>query len=751
MFSSFTPSRTREIVMALFTSRRYFPPIFGRKNSRLSSSLKFSDYDYQWSEEEQRYLLDEPRVAQYALSFRGNVDADFVGCDFKNYTHEYGPVMHIRYGDYTAVPSLLEMFGDYSGCTLNLSFYDCNFNGNAAAYDGGAIYMELGKVIDGFVFADNDASTGNGGAVCNMSNSATVSNCRFYRNTCEDDGGAVYTEGEAVENCKFFGNDCSGRGYELYSYFGSTEINDCTFTSNYTDESAVVNGKQSNCAFLTEKDYTLSGNGSQNDPYLIKTTDDWDALHYMMLKRSRMSFSDGTEQIYGNEYNFYGKHFRLDDDITVYSTVGEAQYNKSFGIVGGPTYTLYHEFNGIFDGNGHTVTCYMYDDDEGEKAAFGYANSATVTNLTVDGYIRGTYSVGGIFGNAYNCTAEKCVNNATVYGVNDYVGGIAGYSAISEFDNCTNNGKVTAKGKRAGGIIGSADGASIRNCTVFGDVTAYIFAGGLIGYEANAVTAENNIIDCKVTGTASAARYPAEGDYVIYSASDPDFCFDIQDASNENGVYLRLRTPENCSANVFTLAYDVQNDCYTIAAKHSGRLLTVDVITASQDWASVYQYWVEDRLLARQRWIFESTGSENCCYIRSVSSFPQWYMNVANGDVTDGSYIIAYKNHGNDSFRLAPKSDQVMRPVLADGIKKPLDLAFGVRQPPESGCRCRERFRVQRTLPPLPVVCREYRFLQYVRHPVVEGFPSLVQYVALHVRVGLFNVLIFSCLSPCTV
>ncbi len=107
-----------------------------------TASLQFSDFDCQWSEEEQRYLLEEPRVAQYALLFKGNIDADFIGCDFKNYTHEYGPVMHIRYDDYTTIPSLLEMFGDYSGCELNLSFSNCNFSGNAAAYDGGAIYIE---------------------------------------------------------------------------------------------------------------------------------------------------------------------------------------------------------------------------------------------------------------------------------------------------------------------------------------------------------------------------------------------------------------------------------------------------------------------------------------------------------------------------------------------------------------------------------------------------------------------------------
>lgn len=156
-----------------------------------TASLKFADFDYQWSEEEQRYLLDEPRIAQYALSFKGNVDAEFVGCDFKNYTHEYGPVMHIRYADYTAVPSLLKMFGDYSGCKLNLSFSNCNFNGNAAAYDGGAIYIEGNGnvtltardcIFENNYSGDTSFSVG-GGAIYAKDATLEMERCRFENNT----------------------------------------------------------------------------------------------------------------------------------------------------------------------------------------------------------------------------------------------------------------------------------------------------------------------------------------------------------------------------------------------------------------------------------------------------------------------------------------------------------------------------------------------------------------------------------------
>ncbi|MCQ2321978.1 MAG: hypothetical protein MJZ91_11740, partial [Bacteroidales bacterium] len=187
-----------------------------------TASLKFTDYDCQWSEEEQRYLLEEPRVAQYALSFKGNVDAEFVGCDFKNYTHEYGPVMHIRYGDYTSAPSLLEMFGDYSGCTLNLSFSNCNFSGNAAAYDGGAIYIEGNRNV-----------------------TFTARDCAFENNYSGDTefsvgGGAIYAKGAklAMERCRFENNTAN-------HLFPDSELPDSDIT-------------QGGAMFLYDTEFTLS-------------------------------------------------------------------------------------------------------------------------------------------------------------------------------------------------------------------------------------------------------------------------------------------------------------------------------------------------------------------------------------------------------------------------------------------------------------------------------------------------------------
>ncbi|MCQ2771296.1 MAG: LuxR C-terminal-related transcriptional regulator, partial [Clostridia bacterium] len=223
-----------------------------------TNQLKYSDFDYPWSEEEQEYILDEPEMAQYALSFKGNVDAKFVGCDFQNYMHEYGPILHIRYGDYTSIPSLMEMFGDYSGCSLNISFDKCNIANNAALYDGGALFIEANKNValsmTNCVIKDNysgecEFSIG-GGAIYASGTSLSIENSRIENNSAnhvfsdrdlpdEDkiQGGGIYAEGSklSIVNCYIVGNEASmGGGLSLVNVDGI--IDGCVLANNRAEE-----------------------------------------------------------------------------------------------------------------------------------------------------------------------------------------------------------------------------------------------------------------------------------------------------------------------------------------------------------------------------------------------------------------------------------------------------------------------------------------------------------------------------------
>lgn len=223
-----------------------------------TSALKTTDFDYPWDEVNQEYLLDEPRIAQYALSFKGSVNAAFVNCEFLNYTHEYGPIMHVRYGDYTAIPSLLEMFGDYSGCTLSLTFDHCRVAGNAAFYDGGAIFLEgshnVSLTATHCVFEDNYSGEGNfrigGGAIYADGADVNMENCDLLGNSAnhlfpdmelpdEDklQGGALYLHDGTLNmiNCRVRGNSAS-MGGALALTNADGVIEGCLFTGNRAEE-----------------------------------------------------------------------------------------------------------------------------------------------------------------------------------------------------------------------------------------------------------------------------------------------------------------------------------------------------------------------------------------------------------------------------------------------------------------------------------------------------------------------------------
>ena len=86
----------------------------------------------------------EPKKAQFAATFKGNVDASFSNCKFTRYMHEYGGAFFGYYGEYDWTQPGDELYAcrDNKYCKLNISLFDCDFFENTAYYAGGAIYLE---------------------------------------------------------------------------------------------------------------------------------------------------------------------------------------------------------------------------------------------------------------------------------------------------------------------------------------------------------------------------------------------------------------------------------------------------------------------------------------------------------------------------------------------------------------------------------------------------------------------------------
>lgn len=223
-----------------------------------TAELSTADFDYPWSEEEQRYLSDEPEKAQHALSFRGNVDAEFTGCEFRNYMHEYGPVMEIRYGDYTATPSLLEMFGDYSACTLNLVFDHCTVACNAAFYDGGAVFINgcgnVSLTAADCVFENNYSGEGDfrigGGAVYASGAKIVMERCRIENNSANhlfpdtelpdedrhEGGGLCLRDSQLTLTDSCVAGNTASMGGGIAVTNTDAAIDGCVFTGNRAEE-----------------------------------------------------------------------------------------------------------------------------------------------------------------------------------------------------------------------------------------------------------------------------------------------------------------------------------------------------------------------------------------------------------------------------------------------------------------------------------------------------------------------------------
>lgn len=296
---------------------------------------------------------------------------------------------------------------------------------------------------------------------------------------------------------------------------------------------------------ITES-FPWEGNGSESNPYQLKTAEDLEALR---------------EKVNTDGYSFDGMHFQMIADITLpsdWKPIGGLATGHGLSENGKYLWA----FSGILDGANHTLTV-----ADGGKPLFNYTREATIENLKlygkqIDGYglidrytvdygVDGNYNTGcpdtavirnvtllsgmstkkaGLIGGyasgandieIENCTAEagviigytgqeysigtfaggfngvmrNCTSAATVYGV-DKVGGLVGAKGQSmgacTITNSSFTGTVMASGKWAGGILGSGYESSsapntpvpsVKNCYVAGTVSGGSNVGGIFGGE----------------------------------------------------------------------------------------------------------------------------------------------------------------------------------------------------------------------------------------------------------------------------
>ena len=196
-------------------------------------------------------------------------------------------------------------------------------------------------------------------------------------------------------------------------------------------------------------------------------------------------------------------------------------------------------YKGVFDGNGHTISN-LYIKVQREGVGFFGCASGSIKNITFDnaqventgndskysmtgivvgaGFATlqnlktlnncsvksGAKSLGGIAGNAKNCSNLE--NNATVIGVYQ-VGGIVGVvNSNATLSSCVNNGMVTEnRSGRCGGIVGSLYKYTIEDCANYGNVTGTKEIGGIVGYAYGNSTIKRTLSSGDITSQESSA------------------------------------------------------------------------------------------------------------------------------------------------------------------------------------------------------------------------------------------------------
>ena len=272
------------------------------------------------------------------------------------------------------------------------------------------------------------------------------------------------------------------------------------------------------CVRLVSENY-FAGSGTADDPFLIHSEADW---NYLAAKVN-------------SGINYSGKYFRMTEDISVTTMVGNSESNS---------------FRGTFDGSGHTLTI-SYNTTSDYTAPFRYIQGATFKNLKVTGSITTTNNLAaGIAGLNTNAVAtfEQCATDITInsssttevgWGRVDYHGGL-----LARTDNVNVN---------------------ITDCVCGGSVDGSDSPPTITSYGANFVGVA---VGCTVTGT----RCLSTTSYTNVSVWNP-LCH-AATAVRSTSVFYYVNGNDVCDGATKVTLSDLENSSYATDLQ-AGRSTTV--------------------------------------------------------------------------------------------------------------------------------------------------------------------------------
>lgn len=302
-----------------------------------------------------------------------------------------------------------------------------------------------------------------------------------------------YTSNDAYVDYAFIPSDPLPVGeYDIYCVITAADKENAEKTASTTSDSVHIT--------VIKPETTLSGTGTQTDPYMITCGDDLDWVR---------------EQVAGGN-PFAGSYFKFKNDVTLPEPWQPIGCTKD-GTTNIDSGRNLNPFSGIIDGDNYTLTV-----PEGSEPLLGYVRDATVQNLNIygkqiNGYgLVNNFEGVGLQGSAIvidHCTLKSGTQTlkSGFLGANitsnHYAGTSAGFTATIR--NCTVEKDViigyTGTYDRIGSIAGRFQG-TIENCVSYATVQGTSSVGGLVGVQDQAMgqcAVYNSSFHGTVTGSGS--------------------------------------------------------------------------------------------------------------------------------------------------------------------------------------------------------------------------------------------------------
>jgi hypothetical protein len=246
--------------------------------------------------------------------------------------------------------------------------------------------------------------------------------------------------------------------------------------------------------FAANAQGSLSGTGTESDPYLINNAADLDDMRNYLLGGSK------------------DKYFRLtaDIDLTEYIATGQGTASSTEGWL--PIDNDTTSFQGNLNGGGHKITgLWINQSITSPYDAVGLFesvhNESSIDSLGIEIASRGVKGtknnspVGGLVGRLTGSRINNCHVTGTVSGAAFYVGGLVGLNRNGSINN--SHAAVMVSGTyEVGGLVGvNALKCSISNSYATGTVSGTAQVGGLAGgHLGDSIISISN---CYATGTVS--------------------------------------------------------------------------------------------------------------------------------------------------------------------------------------------------------------------------------------------------------